>query len=228
MKYTHCQLCFSDISKKQTIYDFIKQDSILCGECKAQLKLIHQSTTLGKMKLTMLYEYNDFLENMIYQFKEGRDVALKNVFFHDFIKEINDKYRHYTIVLMPSSETKIKERGFIPVQEMLANVKLPIIQPFYKLLNHKQSLQSYENRAYISQVIKRNFNVKIPKTKLLLIDDVCTSGSTLQCAYNLLAQHTYKIEALVLCAHPRFVESCDRKGLKKHRSISILKTMVTR
>lgn len=228
MKRIYCQLCFSEIYKKQTIYAFIKQDSILCGECKEQLKLIDMVTMLEHIKLRILYEYNDFLENMIYQFKEGRDIALKDVFFYAFVKEINDKYRHYTIVLMPSNEAKIKERGFMPVQEMLTRIKLPIIQPFFKQQAHKQSLQSYENRALISQVIKIKSDVKLPDTKLLLVDDVCTSGNTLQCAYHLLAKHTYKIEALVLCAHPMFVESCGKKGLKKHRTISILKTMITR
>lgn len=227
MKQRHCLLCFSNISNKQTIYEFMKQDSLLCGACKAQLLWINKTYTLLDMRLRILYEYNDFLENMIFQFKEGRDIALKDIFFYEFIKEINDKYRQYTIVLLPSSEEKVKERGFIPVEEMLSTCKLPKIQPFYKAYDHKQSLQSYAQRSKISQVIKRNMNIKLPKTKLLLVDDVCTSGSTLSCAYKLLSKHTFKIEALVLCAHPLFVEFCDKKDLKRYRILSILKNRKT-
>lgn len=223
----YCTLCFSDIRKNQTIFDFLKQDNVLCGACKAQVKLINKKARLQDIDIRILYEYNDFLENMIFQFKEGLDIALKDVFFHDFIKEINDKYRQYTIVLMPSGKAKQEERGFLPMEQMLAHVKVPIIQPFYKTEDHKQSLQSYENRGFITRVIKKKKNVVIPNTKLLLMDDVCTSGSTLRCAYNLLSEHTYKIEALVLCAHPLFVESCDKNDLKKKRKFFILKTRIT-
>ena len=205
-----------------TIYDYLKQDQLLCSSCKSQLKRVNLKTKLEGIPLTILFEYNDFLENMIFQYKEGHDVALRDVFFYEDIQKLNDKYRHYTIVLMPSSLEKLQERGFVPVEEMLTHCKLPIIEPFYKSENHKQSLQTYKNRGHIKEVIHKKLGFKLPQTKLLLVDDVCTSGSTLKYAYQLLKQHTYKIEALVLCAHPLFVESCDKKGLKRTKRFSIL------
>lgn len=214
MREEYCRLCFADIQKKQTIVDWLSQDSCLCGQCLMNLKYIALHTRIEKMPLFILYEYNEFIENMIYQFKEGRDIALRDVFFHKFMKKINDKYRHYTIVLLPSSEEKNQERQFLPVREMLCACTLPIIEPFYKIGNHKQSLQSFENRMQIATIIKRKAHVQLPPTKLLLVDDVCTSGSTLKHAYDELKAHTYKIEALVLCANPLFVESCDKIGLK--------------
>lgn len=222
MKQQYCTYCMEDITKKQDFYAFVKQDSVLCGSCSRQLKILNIKVNWMNKKLHILYEYNDFLENMIYQYKEGHDIALYNVFFHEIMKEINRKFRHYTIVLMPSSKEKLVERGFHPVREMLKECKLPIIEPFYKSENRKQSLQSYQNRASISQVIKRNSNVILPKGRILLIDDVCTTGSTLECAYKLLQGHTYKVEALVMCAHPLFVEMCDKKGLIKKGIFSIL------
>ena len=109
---------------------------------------------------------------------------------------------------------------------MLKGIGLPFVEPFYKCKDHKQSLQSFENRHFIDQVIKRKDAFLLPEAPLLIIDDVCTSGSTLACAYSLLQMHTYKIEALVLSAHPRFVESCDKKRLKTSNRISILKHVV--
>ena len=66
---------------------------------------------------------------MIFQFKEGRDIALRPVFFHEVMQELNDKFRQYAIVLMPSSKEKMLERGFLPVREMLKACKLEIIEP---------------------------------------------------------------------------------------------------
>lgn len=194
----------------------------MCGECRNQLAPLGKQVIMEGLPISMLYTYNTFIENMIFQFKEGRDIALRKVFFHEVMQEINDKYRHYTVILMPSSKEKMIERGFLPVKEMLQECKLPILEPFYKRVNHKQSLQNMKNRALISQVIQRKRDVSLPAKPLLLIDDVCTSGSTLLCAYHKLQPHTYKIEALVLAAHPLFVESCDEKGLLKRMRFSIL------
>ena len=70
--------------------------------------------------------------------------------------------------------------------------------------------------------IKMKPDIVLPKTRLLLVDDVVTSGNTLLCAYDLLQKHRYKIEALALCANPRFVESCEKKDLKRKGMFSIL------
>lgn len=207
---------------KEDIFHYLKKQALLCGTCRKQLEPLGKQAKVDGLAISMLYRYNDFLENMIFQFKEGRDIALRKVFFHEVIQEINDKYRHYVVVLMPSSKEKMIERGFLPVREMLQECKLPILEPFYKKVNHKQSLQSMKNRALISQVIQRKKEISLPAKPLLLLDDVCTSGSTLLCAYHKLLPHTYKIEALVLAAHPLFVESCDEKGLLKRMRFSIL------
>lgn len=222
MKQQYCTYCLEDITKEQDFYSFLKQDSLLCTPCQRQLRILNVQTKLADHKLHILYEYNEFLEGMIFQYKEGHDIALQEAFFHGVMKEINRKFRHYAIVVMPSSKEKLAERGFHPVKEMLKNCRLPVIEPFYKNENRKQSLQSIQNRAFISQVIKKKPGFILPKKRLLLIDDVCTSGATMECAYNLLQGHTYKMEALVLCAHPLFVEMCDKKGLKKKGIFSIL------
>lgn len=210
----HCLYCFDDITKKQDFYAWLKKDACLCGVCQSQLLPYQKSKQILRMPIYILYVYNEFLETMIYQYKEGKDIALKSVFFHSFIQEIEHRYKGYTLVLMPSSEEKTKERGFHALRNMLEVINLPKIEPFYKSENRKQSLQSVEQRAHIDEIIHLNTSVVIPKTKLLLIDDVCTTGSTIKCAYNLLRKHKLSIEALVLCANPLFIQERDRKRTK--------------
>lgn len=222
MKHDRCLNCFGNIEQEISWKDWWKQDALLCGQCKKQLKRIDLDTQLNGIPLHIIYEYNEALESMLFQFKEGRDIALAPVFLYEERKKLIDRYRHYHIVLLPSSEEKRKERGFQPVKEMLRNVSIPTLQPFYKLNNHKQSLQNFENRKLINQVIQRDPAIPLPQTPLLLFDDVCTSGSSLKRAYELIQEHTYKIEAFVLCAHPLFVESCDKKDLRHCDCFSIL------
>lgn len=199
-----CIYCFQDIEKDATLFEWIRNDQLLCGSCKQQLLYINMKLKIDTMPIRILYLYNEFLESMIYQYKEARDIALKQVFFYEHMRMIQKTYRRYTIVLMPSSQEKQKERGFSSMRCMLETCKLPIIEPFYKSENRKQSLQSYQNRLHIGDIIHLDETFVIPQTPLLLIDDVCTTGSTLKCAYRLLSSHTMKIEALVLCANHRF------------------------
>ena len=66
MKESWCRLCMQDITKGQTIFDYLKQDTLLCGDCRKQLEVLNQKTKIQKMPLHMIYLYNDFLENMIF------------------------------------------------------------------------------------------------------------------------------------------------------------------
>lgn len=159
----------------------------------------------------MLYEYNDFLENLLYQYKEGGDVALRDMFFYEERDMLKRQYKGYTMVLMPSSSAKNQERGFYALAEMTAQIALPQCSLFYKSENRKQSALSYEKRQMIHEVMHLREDAQIPKGKLLLVDDVCTSGATLACAYRLLQPYAKQIAALVLCANPLFLRDLKMK-----------------
>lgn len=212
---THCRLCFAPIHQHLTLQRYLMSSPLLCGDCFALLHFVNVQVKLDHCRMHILYEYNEFLETMLFQFKEGRDIALAPVFFHDVMNQLFKKYRHYVIVRLPSGKEKTMERGFEPLQEMLATCKLQQIDPFYKISNHKQSLQSYENRKNITQVIKRKPNMQLPNKKLLVVDDVCTSGATLTHALHLLQGHKKNIEILTLSAHPLFLQECKKSNFYK-------------
>lgn len=204
-----CLICFNDVHCGLSLMQYFGKEDIICGVCANKFEKLNHWYTKDGLHIKALYLYNDFMESLLFQFKEGRDVALKDVFFREYTKEIFDKFKGYTIVYMPSSEVKCKERGFFPLELMLANVELKKCELLRKSKDIKQSMQTYEKRANIKNVIKLKDKVQIPQTNLLLVDDVCTSGNTLKCAFNLLKEHKYEVKALVLSIHPRFVESCD-------------------
>lgn len=206
---SRCLICFNDVHCGLSLMQYFRREDIICGDCASKFEKLNRWYIKDELHIKALYLYNDFMESLLFQFKEGRDVALKEVFFKAYEKEIFDKFQDYTIVYMPSSLSKCEERGFFPLELMLENVKLKKCDLLIKCKDVKQSMQTYEKRANIKKVIKLNDKVSIPRSKLLLVDDVCTSGNTLKCAFNLLKEHKYEIKALVLSIHPRFVESCD-------------------
>lgn len=205
-----CLICNRDRSRHQDFYHWIHSDTLLCGDCQLQLNPVETVRMLDDMKVHILYEYNGFLENLLFQYKEGQDVALRQMFFWDYRHQIRKQFKGRTILLMPSSEAKNRERGFHALKEMSAVIHLPTLQPFRKRSDHKQSLLSYEQRQHISKFMDWQLDAEFSKRKVLLVDDVVTTGATLRAAYKLLPQSIKKAEALVCCAHPLFLKQQPR------------------
>lgn len=200
-----CPVCFQEVLQHQSFAHWLFQDALLCGDCLQKWEHVHYDLSLQGCSTHVLYVYNDFLENLLFQYKEGQDVALREIFFHEYRRWIEHTYRGYTLVLMPSSREKTQERGYHALLEMVKQIDLPYLQPFYKTENRKQSTLSFAQRQTIQTIMRLDPAIKLPQ-KALLIDDVCTTGATLQCAYQLLPKHTMEVRALVLCATPRFLQ----------------------
>lgn len=216
----YCLYCFKDLHDKEDFIHYLSQSSLLCGNCRRQLVPLFKTYRVKDMDVFAFYLYNRFLEGILFQYKEGRDSALKDVFFYEIKTIIEQKYKGYTLVLMPSSPQKTNERGFYAMEEMTRQIHLPKCMPFMKTANMKQSTMRYAQRNLIEEKMVLDPTVPLPQGKLLLIDDVMTSGSTMHRAYTLLKQHKIKIcvlgfHELLLEQEAHGVESCDEKNLRK-------------
>lgn len=200
-----CLICFEDVYEKTSLLQYFQKEDLLCGKCAAQLILYSQPLQLADMKLKACYLYNTFLESLFFQFKEGRDVALKEIFLRHFVKWMEKEYKDYTLVYMPSSYAKNEERGFFALALLYEQVKLNKVELFEKVDEIKQSKQNMVARKQIANHIRMKKNAPKIETKVLLIDDVCTSGSTLLSARTLLRNHPYEVAAFVISVHPHFI-----------------------
>ena len=108
-----CLICNRDRSRHQDFYHWIHSDTLLCGDCQLQLNPVETVRMLDDMKVHILYEYNGFLENLLFQYKEGQDVALRQMFFWDYRHQIRKQFKGRTILLMPSSEAKTVNEDFM-------------------------------------------------------------------------------------------------------------------
>lgn len=202
----YCLICFEDIYHKTSFIQYFQKEDIICGQCARKFVLCKQSFKIDTLILDAIYVYNDFLESLFFQLKEGRDIALQDIFLRNMNNELIKKYRGFTLVFMPSSNQKTKERGFFALEAMFKQIHLPKISLFEKNKDIKQSIQTYTKRKEISKHIVLKEGAVLPCTKILLVDDVCTSGSTLKSAYDLISHHTYEVRALVISVHPRFAK----------------------
>ncbi len=127
------------------------------------------------------------------------DVELAQIFVKPYSLELNLRYFGYTMICLPSYEEDYKKRGFKHVDEMFSCLKLKKCDCLVKSEHHKQSDQSFKKRSEIEKYIFIKGEPNLKGKKVLLVDDICTTGSTLKAAINLVKKlNPKKIEVLVV------------------------------
>lgn len=164
---------------------FFYNDLLICPDCSKNFKLHKQVYNIDGIPLYVLYEYDEFLERLFFQYKEQRDVVLKEVFLceHLYLKKI---FKKYCVCTLCSSDAKRMERGFEATVDIYSTLDIFVHSPFYKKEDIKQSSKSKAERAHIKEILALKELYPLPKKKILLVDDVCTTGNTLYAALDLI------------------------------------------
>lgn len=180
------------ISLKDELLDIIyppKKSCIICESeftgicplCKSKIKRVKEYDGV----LSYGY-YNGVLKKLILEFKYNKNFVAGSILVEllcDLIREINIDIDY--IVYIPSSRKTIKDRGFNQCEylakEIKKNLDIRVCNDIVKNKNTKeQKLLSKEERY---KNIKGAFSLKTDKNirnkKILLIDDVMTTGATL-------------------------------------------------
>lgn len=145
-----------------------------------------------------VYHYSDKIKEVLYQFKGCFDYELANTFFDYFRIFLHFKYRGYIIVPAPSNAEADKTRGFNHVVEMFRCLKLPIEQCIKKTKNIKQADLSAHERQNIKNYLEIE-DVNLSNKKVLIVDDVYTTGSTIKAMIDLLkTKNPKRIKVLVM------------------------------
>lgn len=168
----------------------------MCEECVAwKNKYGYQLQHYG------MYDYNEWLKEWIKNYKYQGDYRLAQV----FKREVNQKIKQLTcdvVVPIPLSEKKENERGFNQVSSMLYFAQVP----YEKILEKKeeslsQSGKNREERLHYEQpfsVINEKKGLLKGK-RVLVVDDVYTTGTTIHHAVDLLYENGAKeVESLSL------------------------------
>ena len=149
--------------------------------------------------------YNDFFKSLLFQYKGQYDYVLKDVFLSLFIRELKERYKDYIIVVAPSSFIDNQKRGFAPMEEIGKTIHSNLFLNLYKKEHYKQSDLSFEERKNVKDRIGIENGEILKGRKILIIDDVFTSGSTLHACLNLTLTYSPKhVELLVLSTGRNF------------------------
>lgn len=212
----NCLYCFKEIKREiswRAIF-LLEKENIICHECNEKLRVIKGSLCpiCGRpnekgetcfdcirweqdgfqglfQKNRSVYEYNEFIKEVLNRFKFRGDAILAEMFRHP-MKEAYKKYfsSNDTLLPIPLSEKRLHERGFNQAKLLAQLLDLPIIEPLQKKDTQKQSKKSRKERiqsdnmfAIVSPEVVKNLDI-------LLIDDLYTTGTTIRHAAKVLIE----------------------------------------
>ena len=196
-KDSQCLICFQDLRQSISLFHLIHHPPI-CLTCLQSFDVLDRTFSFDGYSLTILYHYNDFFKKLLFQYKGLYDYALKDAFLQSFLSELKVKYKHHIIAVVPSNENK--KRDFYPNEEIVKTFHSSIFKGLYKNKLYKQTDQ--KDRSFIKDVIQIKDGNRLTNQKVLLFDDVITSGYTIRsCIKQIEKYHPKSIEILVLATN---------------------------
>lgn len=209
-----CLDCLKNLDEQTNFTRMFLGDDLLCQDCRAQWIEHKRVYLVDGIKYYVLYEYNEHLEGLFFRYKEQKDIALAPIFLNLYKTQLHAAMKKYNVCGMCSSDQKYLQRGFIPIEEIFSSIDIPLSFPLFKVKDHKQSNQSRITRNLVNEIIQRKKLYPMRHKKILLVDDVCTTGFSLKRAVYLLRPEL----VFVISAHPLWVKENKQNELveKKH------------
>ena len=188
----------------------------LCRECKKKLEryaiceiLENRNPYIFFDEQISIFSYKSLIRNEILSFKFGEASYLYKTFVNFLIKnqKVFQKIKSYDIIIpVPISKKRKRERGYnqslLIAREISKNTNIEIAQNcLYKTKNTIE--QSKLNREEREKNVQNVYTIKneqiLENKKILLIDDILTTGNTLNsCSKELKKGKPDKIGVLVL------------------------------
>ena len=194
----HCKICFKPIQINEIARLFDK-DICICHSCQKELEPKFISFNVDSYHALAIYDYSEFIKQQIYLFKGCFDYEMKDVFLNLFIKELRIRYKGYKMVPAPSYKEDNEIRGFNHVLEVFKQLNLEMLKVVEKTAHYKQAEHGAKKRKQIRKHLRLTTTKDMSKNKLLIVDDIYTTGSTIRAMINLLEKLNPKdIKVLVL------------------------------
>lgn len=208
----YCALCFENLSIKGNFLRNEVLGDVCCVECRDKLKRDACKLVFSGINVYSEYLYKDDIRLAILQYKESKDQYLARIFLHPYWQYY---FRNHTVVLVPSTEESETRRGFKHV-ELLAQKSG--FENFHHVFEHKgfsqQALKKMEDRQNVAQEIILMDPKPIKNKKVLILDDIITSGSTVLACEELIKPYAQSVDVLTIARSPQLEGTSRRIDLR--------------
>ena len=158
------------------------EDATLCYDC-IRWKEIDSYFPMNQA----LYVYDEQAKEFMERYKFIGDCAVAFLIQEDLKKTLKRYLKQgYTICPLPTSKQSLEKREFESVEYLLELSKIPYQQLFQHIgKGKKQSEKTREERMKLQQPFVLKEEIPLPN-KILLFDDIYTTGKTIRLAAKLL------------------------------------------
>lgn len=182
----------------------------LCSGCLEKLEKIHgRNRILSETDCVFPFYYGGEIKDLLIRFKFRKESYLFHIFaeiLYEYIKEYKEFWDE--IITVPYTKKKIRLRGYEPVnligEELSKKLRLKYSRACVKIKDTEDQhlLKAEERIDNLDSAFSCNHSVK--GKRMLLVDDIMTSGATLkELSKTLLNAGAKSVDCLVIASERR-------------------------
>lgn len=186
-----CKVCFHDVRPKHLL-EFLNPLVPLCYSCFSSFKQSLRRISFEGKPLYYLSPYVPPLSTLLIQYKQVLDVELAPVFLSYYAPLLRLLFSGYFLVPVPSSPSHVKKRGFDHLSLIFQSLRLPELDILQKGEGEEQKHRTAEERKKAASLFSITNGEVVRNKKILLCDDVLTSGTSLKTCLGLIEKYRPK------------------------------------
>lgn len=171
----------------------------ICHKCFNKFQPKFHKFKVDGCDALALFDYDDEVKEKLYQLKGCFDYELGQVFLNYFLPHLKLKYHGYILVPAPSHISHDEARGFNHVETIFSVLNMKMIKCVHKIDDVKQSDLNAKERQNIYKHMIIKDGEQLLGQRVLIVDDVFTTGSTVKAMIKLIKNYNPKtIKVLLL------------------------------
>jgi ComF family protein len=196
---------FLEIVFPKSCINCFKEGEFLCQKCFSQIRITNpklNNPNFIELFVPCYLHQNPVLRKAVHK--------LKYSFYQDISKQLSELFSHIKLpknaylVPIPLNKKRLKYRGFNQAESLAKNINRPSTELLKRIKN--TNAQAHLTKKQRQKNIKNSFiintDIRLPyNTPIIILDDICTTFSTMNEAAITLKKAGYKLIYGMALAH---------------------------